>query len=109
MEFSIFTKEVEIDGTTYKLRPLSGRFLPKLYAVISKIDLKEGEDVSNEEMMKMLDEANIVNLHFIALETFKKSYPDKNVDELDEWVSQNLLNLLGSLIEVNLNSKVKEE
>lgn len=101
--FEIYSKEIEIDGLTYKLRPLSGRFLPKLYAIISKFEgVKEGED-NTEAAFKLLDEDSISKLHELMLETFKKSYPKEDPEKLDEFISQNMLKLFGPLMEVNLN------
>lgn len=104
--FEIYTKDVTIGGKTYSLKPLSGRFLPKLYSVMTKFnEAKEGEEVS----MNRLDEDTVAKLHELSLETFKKSYPDEDADKLDGWISQNLLLLLEALITVNINSEELEK
>jgi len=113
--FEIYTKEVEIKEPSgnvvkYKLRPLNGRFLPKLYSVIGKMqgNQKELEGLSDEEKniksFESLDEDTVNKLHSLVFETLKKSYPKEDEDLLNEFASQNLLQFLGALIEVNLGN-----
>lgn len=110
MMFEIYTKEVEIvdksgNKQVYKLRPLSGRFLPKLYSAMSKFQgIKEGEEFD----VSVLDEDTVQKLHTICLETFKASYPDQDVKVLDEFVSQNLLKLLEPVIQVNVGEEASK-
>lgn len=99
MDFHIFTKDIKIGDTTYTLRPLTGRFLPKLYGVITKLTKEDGNVNLSE-----LNENNIKDLHLLALETFKKSYPQENEEKIDEFVSQNLMPIITALVEVNLAS-----
>lgn len=114
--FEIFTKEVEIESVSgkmkLKLRPLSGRFLPKLYKILKVFQTDMGEDdrktdISSQEFLKKLSEDVISDLHLISLETLKKSYPSANESDLDEFVSQNLMSLFPAIVEVNFNSKEK--
>jgi hypothetical protein len=111
--FEIYTKTVTI--TTPKgplslsIRPLSGRFLPKLYSVIGKMsNVADVEDSGNnaKEFFNNIDEETVEKAHSICLETMIKSYPAEDKQALDEFVSQNLLTLLPAIIEVNLNQKV---
>lgn len=116
--FDAYAKEVEVDTAAggkvkVKMRPLSGRFLPKLFTIIGKIEkVDDKEDGSEEEKKKKfsetldaLGEDGILSLHELILETLKKSYPDQtNPDTLDEFVSQNLFQLFPALMEVNINS-----
>ncbi len=98
--FEVFTKEVEIEGQVYKIRPLNGRFLGKLFAVFK--DLKLDEKTDEKSSFDNLGEGTIEKLHEIILETFSKSYPENNKDELEEWVSQNLFKLIEPVIQVNI-------
>jgi len=99
--FNIYTKDVKIGDEVYQLRPLTGRFLPQLYDVIGKLaNDKEEIDV------KQLNEENITALQTLALETFKKSYPNEDENRLDEFVSQNLMVIVGPLVELNLGKNV---
>ncbi len=107
--FEIYKKDVTIGGKTYCLRPLSGRHLPKLYSVMQKFnDVNEATEGSKASL-EALDETTVTKLHSLAFETFKKSYPDTDADNLDEWISQNLLLLLEALITVNINSEEIEK
>lgn len=103
--FEIYTKQIEVTnalGNTdkYTLRPLCGRFMPKLYGVIKKFD--KGKDADGNIDNSKLDESAMGDIHSLLLETFKKSYPDEKEELLDEFCSQNLMKLLDGLIEVNL-------
>ena len=102
--FEVYKKEVEmVDATGNKnkflLKPLSGRWLPKFYSAMKKLSPKKGE-----EEQSVSPEA-IGELHELVMETFKKSYPDQEDDNLDEWVSQNLMKLIEPIIEVNLGKQ----
>ena len=113
--FEIYTKEVEIkepngNVVKYKLRPLSGRFLPKLYSILGKMQVRQkelkglSEEEKNIKSFEQLDEDTISKLHSLTFETLKKSYPKENEEVLNEFASQNLLQFLGALIEVNLGN-----
>lgn len=92
-------KDVSGREEEYLLRPISGRFLPKLFSIIKKL-APEGE--VKEIKPKDMDEDAMGLLHELILETFKKSYPEKKEDELDMWVSQNLMALVEPFLEVNM-------
>lgn len=98
MEFHIYTKDVKIGDTTYTIRPLTGRYLPKLYNAVSEMASEDGK-VKTEA----LSEKNMADLHLLAFETFKKSYPQEDETTLDEFVSQNLLGIIGPMVEVNMS------
>jgi hypothetical protein len=103
--FDIYTKEVTINGQTYKIRPLSGRFLPKFYKVIGKLSEGNADGKQDVNPTKLFEDAEAMEaLHTIGLETLKKSYPETKVEQLDEFVSQNLLKMLEVLIQVNMPS-----
>ena len=103
MLFEIYTKEIELNGDKYQIKPLSGRFLPKLYKVMGEFEKHKGKD--DNVSMEALSEEVIKDLHILATETFKASYPNTKAEEIEAFVSQNLLQLLEGLIEVNLNAK----
>ena len=103
MMFQIYTKEFKLKDAsgneeTYRLRPLTGRFLPKLFGIMGKLSTGEGE-----VDMSKLDEEAMAKLHMICLETFKRSYPNEKEEALDEFVSQNLLRLIEPVFAVNMN------
>ena len=104
--FEVFTKEVEINGTQYKLKPLSGRFMPKFFKVLKAL---EKASKSEDEFVQHLDEEAMGHAHELVLETFKKSYPQEKVEQLDEFVSQHLNELLPALAEVNMHDQSEKE
>jgi len=105
LRFDAYTKKVVIDGQEYEIRPLSGRFFPKLYSVVSAFEKakKSGSDDSN--IIDFLDESVLLSVHELCLETFKKSYPSESVDKLDDFVSQNLWEVFGAVTQVNFKNK----
>lgn len=111
--FELYTKEVEIAGQKYKFRPLSGRYIGKLYKLTMAMSKARDEasaenpgasdEVLNKEtMVRFMTEENVLNLHTLSCEMVKASYPDQDPQHVDEWVSQNLLEMLGPLNEVNM-------
>jgi hypothetical protein len=112
--FEIYTKAITLKTTggdrEFKLRPLSGKHLPKLYKVMKIFmgqEETEGltEAEKNQKFFDKLNEETIADLHSMLVETFVKSYPQDSKDEIDEFVSQNLIALMPALIEVNFNNR----
>jgi len=106
MIFELYSEEVEItlkngNKQTLKLVPLSGRFLPKLYSLMDKMQ-------GQEEGKMNLDEETTSKLHFVILETLKSSYPEEDANTLDKFASQNLLQLMEGVIKVNFNNTSME-
>lgn len=108
--FEIYTKEVEIDTLMgkekIKLRPLNGRHFPKLMSVMTKLQSDGSEDAKST--LLRIDEATSANLHYLILETLKKSYPNEDVEKLDEFTTQNMFALITPIFELNINNKVTE-
>lgn len=111
--FEIYTKEVQIKDSngntnTYKLRPLSGRFIKKFFNTMKafspkdKIDTSLPEEELRAKRFQQLDTQALEDLHDLAFETFKKSYPKEEESVLDEFCTQNLMSLIEPLIEVNM-------
>jgi len=97
MLFDIYTTEVEINNEKYTLRPLSGRFIGKLYSVIGKLQADD-----EKEVIKQLDEDTMNKFYEIAYETFKSSYPNIEDDKVKQFVSQNLIKLIEPIVKVNI-------
>jgi hypothetical protein len=98
MLFDIYTKEVEIKGEKYTLRPLSGRFIGKLYSIVGKMS-----ETGKEDLSKQFDEETMANMYDLAYETFKASYPDQDEKTISAFVSQNLMLLIEPIVQVNIN------
>ena len=103
MLFGINTKEVVIKGDTYVLRPLSGRFIGKLYSVIGKLQGKDEKEIASN-----LDEDTMSKMFDIVFETFKASYPKQDEKSVSEFVSQNLMILIEPVVSVNVGEVNKE-
>lgn len=109
--FEVYKKtiDVEVNGQkqTYELKPLSGRYLPKLYNVIRKLN----RGTEKDEILEQLDEETVSSIHELVYQTLAASYPDMNKEgkkeELDMFVSQNLAQFIGPLVEVNMNQDDK--
>lgn len=102
-QFEIYTHKFELGEDTYYLKPLSGKYLELLFRVMTKMSNNKGK--GGEEAASNLDPEAISDLHTITLETFKRSYPDKDEEDLDLWVSQNLFKLIEHVVKVNVPEK----
>lgn len=101
--FDVYTKNITINATEYKIRPLAGRFLPKLYRVFASIE--NGKKAHGEDnFLQALDETTVSFVHELCVETITKSYPDKDPVVIEEFVSQNLWAIFGAIAEVNLRA-----
>jgi hypothetical protein len=106
MLFDIYVKEIEVEGEKYTIRPLTGRYIGKLYGCIGKLGVKEG--MSEQEAAESMNPEAMADLYEIALETFKASYPKEDENKLAGWVTQNLTKLIQPIIEVNINTKAQK-
>jgi hypothetical protein len=98
--FEIYKKTVQVNGVGYEIKPLSGKFLPKMFALMKTF---QGSD----DVVSKLDEATVATMHELCLETFKQSYPDKGIDDLDRFVSQNLVAIFPLVVDVNVGGNVQ--
>jgi len=100
MLFEIYTKEVEIKGEKYLLRPLAGRYIGKLYSVIGKL---QGTD--EKDLLSKLDEDTMSKMYDVCYETFRSSYPKESEETVANFVSQNLMKLIEPVITVNIGEQ----
>lgn len=104
--FEVYSEEIEIknqDGTIekYRIKPLPGKYLAKMYNVISKMEGSGGGDID----LSSFNEKTMEDLHEICFETFKRSYPNEKVEDLELFVSQNLMKLVEGVFKVNINNE----
>jgi len=90
-------KEVEIDGELLKLKPLGSEYIPILMKLMGKFSKDEEK---NKELIFKDDEA-IELITKLALATMKKSYPDEPEEDIDAFVSSNLLDIMTVVFELN--------
>jgi Zn-dependent oligopeptidase len=110
--FELRTKEVEIkepngNVVKYKLRPLSGRYLHKVFNIVKAMSkTKPNKELSKEEQaheaFNSFSDTVVNDLHLVIFETLKASYPKEDVEQLDLFTSQNLLSFLDPIIEINM-------
>lgn len=97
----IRTKEIELEGKQIVIRPLNGKYIGKMFTVLKKVaGLKE--DSPPEELMQSLDDEAVTALHIVITETLRKANIGVEGDELEELASQNLFNLMGPILEINM-------
>ena len=99
--FDVYKKTITINKVSYEIIPLSGLYIPKLFSLMKTFQ----GDTSN--IVEKLDEPTVAVMHELCLETFKQSYPDKPVADLDRFVSQNLVAIFPLVVEVNLGDNVQ--
>lgn len=98
--FDIYKKTVTINNVSYELKPLCGKYLPKLYSLLGTFNKDNTEDY----LLKM-DEKTVATMHEVCLETFKNSYPSEDVEKLNLFVSQNLTQILPVVFEINFKNE----
>lgn len=108
--FDLYIKEfkiIEANGNTsvYKLKPLTGKYLSKLYNTIMKLQKNTEGKTEDKLDLSVFDTETISTLHELALETMAASYPKEDRDTLDRFVSQNLMQLIEPIVSVNIPNK----
>lgn len=100
--FDVYKKTVTINNVSYELKPLSGKYLPKLYSLLGQL---QGAD--SEGLLKALDEKGVATMFEVCFETFKASYPQEDVGKIESFVSQNLVLIFPVVVEVNFGDAAK--
>lgn len=101
--FEVYAKDVTINGKTYTVKPLPGKHLPKLYKLIGKM---QGISGDGDKVFEVLGEESVADLHELAVEMLHRSNPAASKDDVDLFVSQNLIAILPVVLEVHFNNKV---
>ena len=97
----IRTAQIEIDGKQYIIRPLTGKYIGKLFTVMKSMSkIKEGS--SPEEIFSVINEDTATALHELIYATLQKANTGMNPEELDEYVTQDMFKLMGKILEINM-------
>jgi len=101
--FDVKKEMVEIQNKdetkdVYEITPLTGKYLPDLYAVMDAIQGKEGE----QEIIKVLSTEASTKLHRLVFASLENSYPNIDKKQLDQFVSSNLFKFVEAVIKVNM-------
>lgn len=112
-EFDIYTKQVEVGGKELKLRPLDGKHLPKMWAILtstddsSKLSKQELDKLSDEEkadlVKGMFTEENMTTIYQLCLHTMERSYPNKDEEGIKDFTSLNLMELFNVITDINMS------
>ena len=112
--FEIYKKKFEFtdvsgETNTYEIKPLGGDYLDTLLGLTKKMrpsKQKEGmtEEEKTEANIDALNPEAMKELHYLILETFKKSYPDIDAIQLDDFCAQNLMGLIEPFMDVHFKS-----
>lgn len=112
-DFDIYTKEVEVDGKTLRLRPLDGEHLPLMWSILTesdtssamdKEDVEKLSEAEKSEMVKgMFTEENMRSIYKLCLHTMVRSYPKKDKEGLEDFTSLNLMKLFSVITDLNMN------
>lgn len=98
--------EVGDKTQTFTLRNASGKEFSHLWNTIralGKIDFEGDltEKENTQELLEALDTNTMESIRKLAVATFMASYPDKDEELVESFVTQNLFEFLGPVIEVN--------
>ena len=102
--FDICKEKVEItdksgNKNVYNITPLSGEYLEDLYSVMDAFQ-SAGED--ENEILKVLGTSAVKKLHKLVFATLLTEYPNEDKEKLDKFVSQNLMQFIGPIMQVNM-------
>lgn len=98
-KFTIKNKISKVEEE-YELIPVTGEHIEKVFSVMKKMNSFIADDGENVDLSK-LDTSAMKEIHEIALETFKVSYPKQDVGQLNQFVTQNLMQLIDPIMKVN--------
>lgn len=122
-KFNITTHKFEMDGEEYNLKPVGGEYIDTLFEILGafqevneKIEAETPEGATEEEKEKLssskflqyLPKDSLKKLHVLTVATFKVSYPDEKVSDLEAFTTKNLFQLMNHVIKANMNSTTEE-
>lgn len=104
------TDEVKftIKGKEYSIKPLTGAMMPKFFQFLGKISPMAGADVNKidaSKTLEMLDPVAMGLLHDLVMASLLSSYKEKKSEDLDSFVSQNLLKFIEPIMKANMPSE----
>ncbi len=100
-----------IKGKEYSIKPLTGVHMPKFFQFLSKLSPAANSTFDLQDTAKsleLLDPIAMGLLHELSLASLLASYPDKKAEDLDSFVSQNLLRFIAPLMKANMPSEADD-
>lgn len=104
-KFDVASKYVTIDKEEYKLLPLDGNMLPKIYKIIGDFDPATLKQSNPEEAIKRIKEDTAQAVYDVVFSTMKKSYPQEEDSKLADFVTVNLWTLFTPIMQLNMGAK----
>jgi hypothetical protein len=83
----------------FTFNPLAWEDYPKLMGMMSKLNLKKGQE---DKLLDNLDEPTMAKLMDLEYKMFKKSYPELKENEIKQIIIENVFTLLTPLVTVNI-------
>jgi len=107
--FDIKKEKVEITDKSgnkevYELSPLTGEYLEDLFSVLDALQSSFKEEKKDEEVLKLLGSPVSKKLHRLIYSSLEQSYPNINKQQLNQFVSQNLMKFIEPIIKLNMPS-----
>lgn len=94
---------------TIILRPLKGEHLALLFRVLHKLEPviggKDKEQIPISELLHSLDEQTVSDMVVMCRATVSRSIPDASPEDVEDFVSQYMFQLINPIMELNLNVK----
>jgi len=110
METGIFKKhlgkdkEVEIEGTVYKLRPLQIDDASLFFKALKTFKrlMRENKGISIEETLDSIDDEGMIHVSEMVKTVLKRSYPEEPEEERDCFAMKYLFVLMPAIFEMTL-------
>lgn len=98
-------KDSNGNESTYEVGPLTGEYLEDFYVVLDKLSgIKDAKESNQNEILKLLGSDVSKRLHRLVYASLSQAYPEvaKDGKKLDQFVSQNLMTFLPTVMKVNM-------
>ena len=94
--------EIELDGETFMLRPLTTKNLPDFFKAMKAFGGVEGKDA--KDMFAALTDESMSAIQHLIEDTLEKSFPTEwgsDCEEVKAWGMKNMMELLPKIFEIN--------
>jgi len=99
--------EVEIDGDTFVLKPLTTADIPLFFKVMKAFSgAKEGAEI--EDVLKNINDDGLRAVQEMIDKTLTKSYPEETEEERKEFGLKYMNELIAKIFEINSNVMSKK-
>lgn len=108
--YDVDFKLTDSDGVehTFTFKPLPFAKYPELYDALSALSKLDGVE-DEKEFFNNISSKDIAKITELEKEMVKKSYPDKNDDEVERFVQTNIFELVDPLVNANLKNDGQQD